>query len=204
VPSHDPVSAPRRGLDWPSAWSALVPVYALAAVLHAIQPLFAALVWVIFVIYGRKVLDGARLAQDPWRGRGSPRPYLTSLGLALVVHLVSFAVALGGGGNIGTVVTAVVSLPIVLGLAALFVARTAPPGVRDERAWLRLGFGAEVAGGLIPSAYLFASLPTTGSDPLAASLAALGLTVVSIAAFFWAPRAAKRRAPSVARKVARE
>jgi len=198
------VSASRRGMDWPSAWSALVPVYGLAAVLHAIQPLFAAVVWVIFLIYGRKVLDGARLAEDPWRGRGSPRPYLTSFGLALTVHLVTFAVALSGGGNLGTVVTAVFTMPIVLGLAALFVARTAPPSVRDERLWLRLGLATELAAGLIAPLYLAAALPTTGSGPLVASVGALGLTAVSIAAFLWAPRSARMRAPIVARKIARE
>jgi hypothetical protein len=156
------------------------------------------------VIYGRKVLDGTRLAEDPWRGHGSPRPYLTSFALALVVHLVSFAVALAGSASLGTVVTAVFTIPIVLGLAALFVARTAPPGVREERLWLRLGLAAEIVAGLLAPIYFAASLLTTGSEPLVASAGTLGLTAVSIAAFLWASRSARRRAPIVARKVARE
>src|SRR3990172_9349256 len=82
---------PRRGPDWPTAWRALVPVYGLATVLHAIFSLFAAPIWVIFFFYARTVLDSARLAEDPWQGRGSPRPYLIAFVLALGAHLVAFA-----------------------------------------------------------------------------------------------------------------
>lgn len=196
-------SGTRRGMDWPTAWSALVPVYALAAILHAILPLFAALVWIIFAFYAVKVLQGARLAEDPWRGRGNPRLYLFTFVLIMVVHLGSAAVALGAT-DVRTAATALVTLPLALGLAAWFVARTAPPGVRDEIGLLWTGVGSEFAGALIAPVYVFENLPTGGSLPLLASLASLALTIVSIVAFFLASRRARRREPAVARKVARE
>lgn len=179
-----------------------MPVYALAAILHAVLPLFAALVWIIFAVYGVKVLQGARLAEDPWRGRGSPRLYLFTFALVMAVHLGTGAVSLGLA-DARAVATALVTLPVALGLAAWFVARTAPPGVRDERALLWLGVGAEVSGGLIPPVYVFGDLPTSGNVPVLASIGSFVLTVVSVAAFLVASRRGLRHAPAMARKIAR-
>ncbi len=193
----------RRGMDWPTAWSALVPIYGLAAILHAILPLFAALVWIIFAVYGVKVLQGARLAEDPWRGRGNPRLYLLTFLLVMAAHLGSAALVLGSSDD-RNAATALVTLPLALGLAAWFVARTAPPGVRDETGWLWAGVGSEFLGAVLTPVYVFEGLPADGSLPLLTSLASLAPTVASIAAFLLAARRAARRAPTVARKVPRE
>lgn len=201
VPLPDSVGTPRRGLDWPTAWSALVPVYGLAAILHALAPLFAAPVWFIFAFYAWKVLEGARRAEDPWRGRGSPRPYWLSFVVVMIVHLVGAASTLGPGGS---ALFAVATLPIALGLAAWLVAATAPPGVREARGWLRAGVGAELLGALIPAGYVLGNLPATGPLLLVSLIATMLLAAVSVLGFGLASRARSGRAPSVARKVARE
>ena len=194
---------PRRGPDWPTAWRALVPVYGLATILHAIFSLFAAPIWVIFFLYARMVLDGARLAEDPWRGRGSPRPYLVAFVIAIAAHIVAFAL-LPSTSSGSLLATATGGGVAALSLAAIFVAATAPPGARDARGLLRLGASAEILGALsVPMILFVASLP---ADVEAVGLVALPvvLAVVSTAAFLIASRPRAAASASVARKAPRE
>ena len=189
-------TTPKRAMDWTTAWEALVPVYGLAVVAHAIHPLFSAPLWPIFGYHAYRVLDGARAAVDPWRGRGSPRPYMLTCFATVIVHLATFATSVAG-------VTSTVSGAIALSTAAIFVRGSAPPQVRGARAAVQLGVVAMVLSSLVAPAAVFGVVPSEGADALLAFVGQLGLAVVSVAAFLLAGRASRRRAPLVARKVER-
>lgn len=195
-------SASRRGMDWPTAWGAMLPVYGLAILLAAVHPLFAVPIWVIFLVYAFKVLDGARGAVDPWRGRGSPRPYLIAFVAALVVQGTSVATLSPDAGS-SLVVSALLSTVVALSLVAYFVAASAPPRVRDERLWLQAGVAAGIASALLLPVATFGPYGSTSQESVVIFLLRLALSVGSLAGFFLALRAAGRRAPAVARKVPR-
>ncbi|MGQ0798448.1 MAG: hypothetical protein ACT4OI_11405 [Methanobacteriota archaeon] len=190
------VGPPRRALDWTTAWEALVPVYGVAVISHAIHPLFSAPLWPIFGYYAYRVLDAARAAVDPWRGRGSPRPYMLTCFATVLVHLVTFATSVAS-------VTSAVSGAVGLSTAAIFVRGSGPRQVREGRAIVLLGVVAMIVSSLVAPAYAFGAAPVEGTGTLLAVVGQLGLAAVSVAAFLLAGRAARRRAPVVARKVAR-
>lgn len=189
-------TTPKRAMDWTTAWEALVPVYGLAVVAHAIHPLFSAPLWLIFGYHAYRVLDGARAAADPWRGRGSPRPYMLTCFATVIVHLATFATSVAS-------VTSAVSGAIALSTAAIFVRGSAPPQVRGVLAAALFGVVAMVLSSLVAPAFAFDALPREGAGALLAFVGQLGLAVASVAAFLLAGRASRRRAPVVARKVAR-
>ena len=193
-------SGKRREMDWTTAWSAMVPVYGLAILFAAVHPLFAVPIWVIFLVYAFKVLGGARAADDPWRGRGSPRPYLFTFVASLVVQWTSVA-ALSPDAGSSLVVSALVGTVVALSLAAYFVAASAPPRVRDERLWLRAGVAAGIASALLLPAAEFGSYGSTPQESLVVLLLRLALSVGSLAGFLLASRAVGRRVPAVAHKV---
>lgn len=196
-------SKPKRGMDWPTAWRALVPVYALGAILHAVFPLFAAPIWIIFFLYARMVLDGARLAEDPWRGHGSPRPYLVAFAFAMLLHLASFSL-LQSTSSTSVLGSALVGGVAALTCAALFVAATAPPGVRERKAWIRAGAGFEILGALAGPTIILGVVRLSPPDQAVAVLAApVSLAVLSSAGFLTAMRTAGRAAPAAARKAPR-
>jgi len=188
-------------MDWPTAWQAAVPVYGLAAILRAIFPLLSAPVWVIFVIYAYKILDGARMAEDPWRGRGSPRPYLLVAAATLFVHLATYATILSGGSS-GGASTASVTGVLALAATLLFLIASAPPGIRERRVALRMAGVAAVAGAAVAPAFTFGALPTEG---FVAFLAYMGQIVLAAASFGALLLAGRRHsgATVVARKVPR-
>ena len=197
-------STARRGMDWPTAWSALVPIYALAAVLQAFFPPFAVPTWAIFVIYGLKVLDGARTVKDPWAGRSSPRAYLIAFVPTLVLHLIAFTViaqtAEGSLPAFGDLVLYWLSFLVAVGLAAVFVAASAPPHVRSQRWFVRAGVIAELLSGLLATGLLTAVLPAPPSG-LAVLVASVGTAILSFAAFSYAGHVGRERSEHVARRV---
>lgn len=197
-------STSRRGMDWPTAWSALVPIYALAAVLQAFFPPFAVPTWAVFVIYGLKVLDGARTVKDPWSGRSSPRAYLLAFVPILVLHLVAFTVVAqtpeGSVPPFGDLVLYWFSLLVAVALAAVFVAASAPPHVRSQRWLVRGGVTAELLSGLLATGLLTAVLPAPPSG-LAVLVASVGAAILSYAAFSYAGHVGRERAVHVARRV---
>lgn len=190
-------------MDWVSAWAAAVPVYGFAVIVHAIFPPFAVPVWVIFYVYARKILDGARMAEDPWRGRGSPRPYLTSWSLAIVFHYSSYVVSTLGG-SASAAVTAVFAHVAALLLAPLFMASAAPPAIRDAKAWTRLAVGAEFLASLAAPAVLFDIGLVEGPAAAIVYFGQVALAGLSVAAFEAARRRTSRRPPVLARKAPRE
>jgi len=190
-------------MDWTTAWRALLPVYGLAVVLHAFFPAFSVPVWAIYGYYGFKVLEGARTAERPWRGRGSPRPYLVSALLILVVHYLSLVSFVASESRPALALLAV-SLVMGMGLVALFTAASAPPGIRDARGWIRAGFLAEVAASVVNPVVLGAFVYLGNAGGLGMQGLAIVLSASSYGAFVMASRAASRRAPAVARKVLRE
>jgi len=181
------------GMDWPTAWSALVPVYGLAVLLDAVFAPFAVLVWLIFFLYARKVLDGARLAEDPWRGGAAPRRYLLPFVAGLVVQVASYAGLTPSPSS--AAVSAILGTLVALAAASLFVAASAPPGVREARAWLAIGVGAAVLSAVVFSVALF-----TPFAPGQALLMRLGLAGTSVGGFVIASHAGAWRGPVVARK----
>lgn len=187
---------PKRAMDWTTSWETLVPVYGLAVVTHAIHPLFSVPMWPIFGYYGYRVLDGARAAVDPWRGRGSPRPFMLTCFATIIVHLATIAISVVS-------VTSAVSGAVGLSTAAIFVRGSAPPQVRGGRAAVLLGVVAMALSSLAAPAFAFGALPIEGAGAFLAYVGQLGLAVVSVAAFLAAGLTARRRAPVVARKVPR-
>ncbi len=187
-------------MDWVTAWKAGAPVYGLAVILHAVFPLFAVPIWIIFIIYGTKILQGARLAEDPWRGRGSPRSYLFVLPIALLVHVPTAGLSATGVPEFAA--TAGVSGVAALASAAIFLAASAPPGVRDNKRWLRVGVGAEVVSALIAPAVVFGVVPLADPVVIAGSFVQIGLAGLSAVAFLTAGRSARHRTET-AKKVPR-
>lgn len=187
-------------MDWMTAWRALLPVYALAVGLHALFPLFAVPIWVIFGIYGFKVLASARMAEDPWRGRGSPRAYLVSFVPMLVLNFLVLLTA--SPSSLGGLLLYWLSFLLSMGLAAGFVAASAPPNVRKERALMRGGVVAELGSAFIASG-LAASLLPGGPSDVALLLGAFGLAVLSFAIFTYAGLRARSRTTAVARRLRR-
>jgi hypothetical protein len=196
------VASPRRPLDWITAWEAALPVYGAAAILHAALPPFALPLWIIYYLYGRKVLDGARAAEDPWRGRGSPRPYLGAGAIALAVQLGG-VLAFAAGGPASSAVTGTIAGVGALTLPALFLARSAPPGVRDRRDWLRSGVLLVFAASLAAPGVLLGGLPIEGPGATLVYLGQIGLAAASSGAFFGAKRLGASTPAAVARKVPR-
>ncbi len=194
-------SSSRRGMDWPTAWSGIVPVYGFAILLDAVYPLFAVPIWIIFLIYAIKVINGARAAEDPWRGRASPRRYLLPFVAGIIVQDLSLATLAAGG--LSGVISAMLGTLVALGAAAWFVAASAPPRIRDERRWLWLGAGSEILSALVLPATLVGSLSAAFDSP-AIFLTRLLLAAISLAGFLLASHFASRQTPAVARKVARE
>jgi hypothetical protein len=189
-------------MDWITAWQAALPVYAFAVVLHAFLPLFALPVWVIFYLYGRKILDGARAAERPWRGRGSPKPYLVAGPLAFGIQIAGIATFAAGGPVSGAVTGTVAGIGSLV-FPALFLSATAPPGARDRQDLLRVGLLCAFASSLVAPAVLFGALPLAGGGAALVYAAQIGLAAASAAAFFAAKRFGPARAPGVARKVPR-
>lgn len=196
-------SASRRGMDWPTAWRALVPVYGLAAVLHSLFPAFAVPAWAIFMIYGFKVLDGARGVRDPWAGRMSPRIYLIVFLPLLVLHLFAFTVLVQSPSFAPALIFAI-TLPLSMGAAAAFVAASGPPSVRAQTALVRTGFLSEIGSALANPLVLGGILPFGPSDPFLWGGISVALAVVSLAAFLLADRTARRTTTIVARKARRK
>lgn len=190
-------SSARPDMDWPTAWSALVPVYGLAVLLDAVFAPFAALVWVIFFLYARKVLDGARLAEDPWRGGASPRRYLLPFVAGLVVQVASYAGLTPSPSSAS--VSAILGTIVALAAASVFVAASAPPGVREARTWLGIGVGAEILSAVVFSVAVFMPFP-----PGQGLLVRLALAGTSVAGFVIASHAGAKRTPVVARKAPKE
>jgi hypothetical protein len=183
-------------MDWTTAWEGLVPTYGLAVVLHAIFPLWSVPVWPILGYYAYKVLGGARAAVDPWRSRGSPRPYLLTCFVTLIVHLVASA-------SLSAAVTAAVTGAVAVSTAALFVARSAPPNVRRVRPALVLAVVSMALSSLVAPGFAFGILAIEGGAALVAFAWQLILAIASVVMFSVAGRVAKHRAPVVARKTPR-
>lgn len=189
-------------MDWVSAWDAAMPVFGFALVLHALFPLFAVPVWIIFYLYASKILVGARLAEDPWGGRGSPRPYAVAGALALAFQVGGVAL-FAASGSLNAAVTGTIAGIGALTLPALFLAGAAPPGVRDRRGVLRLGVALGAAASLVAPGVLFGALPFEGTAAAFVYLGQIGLAGASFAAFAAARRLGARRPVVAARKVPR-
>ncbi len=180
-------------MDWRTAWTGMVPVYGLAVLLDVVFPLFAVPIWAIFLIYAVKTLDGARMAEDPWRGRPTPRRFLLPIVVGIAVEDLSL-VTLSLVGASG-VVTAVLGALVGLGSAAWFVGGSAPPGVREEQGWLRLGKMAALLNALALPATLVGPLSGLSETP-AILVIKLALAGSSVAGFLMASREGARRGPS--------
>jgi len=193
-------TAPPRRMDWPTAWRAMVPVYGLALVLHAFFPLFAAPLWLIFLYYAYKVLDSARVAESPWSGRGSPRPYFYTFPVLLLANLIAFAlIPQDPTGRMA--LTAAVSGIAALALVAMFVAWSAPPGVRDRKALIRLGLVLGLGTALLGPAIVFGIIDlSAGAQAIAFAFGPTGLAFASGVAFVLAGRGAPRAPAEPARR----
>ncbi len=193
-------SPSQRGMDWPTAWAGLVPVYGFAILVDVVFPLFAVPIWAIFLMYALKTLDGARMVRDPWQGRSTPRRLLLPIVVGIAVEdlgLVTLSAPSASG-----LVTALLGALVGLGAAAWFVAGSAPPGVRDQHGWLRLGMAAALLNAF--------ALPATLAGPLSGLSDAAAILVIklvlagsSLAGFLLASREGARRGPVVARKLPR-
>lgn len=190
-------------MDWPTAWKGMVPVYAVAVISHAFFALFSVPFWVIFLVYAYKVLNAARFAEDPWQGHASPKPYLYVLPAALFADLGAFAV-LPFTSSVNALLAAIAGSVAALCLAALFVAGSAPPGVRERRRWVRLGLGSEILAALAAPAIL---LGLVSLDPATQSwsfvIVPMFFAGLSSVAFLRAGRLGERAAGGVARKAPR-
>ena len=194
-------AAPRRPVDWTTAWESLVPLYGLSIVAHTLSPLFSIPAWAIFVYYAYRTLEASRTAEDPWRGHGSPRPYLLVCIASLTVHFVTF-LSLGEGSLPAAFVPPSLAGLVVLTTAAVFVATSAPPQVRDVRSWMVIGVVSIAGSAAVVPAFLFGLLPPADPSATIAPLAQISLAVASLGSFLVAGRTARRRVPLVARKAA--
>lgn len=197
-------TAPPRRMDWHTAWRAMVPVYGLALVLHAFFPLFAAPLWLIFLYYAYKVLDTARVAESPWSGRGSPRPYFYTSSVLLLANLIAFAlIPQDPSGRMS--LTAAVSGIAALALVAMFVAWSAPPGVRDRKGLIRLGLALSLGSAFLGPAIVFGVLALSGgAQAIAFTFGPTGLAFASGLVFVLAGRGSPRAPAKPARRRPRQ
>jgi len=136
----------------------------------------------------------------PWIPGGAAGAQGPTFALTMFAHQTAFA-ALQVTSSASVEGTATVGGIAALSCAALFVAASAPPGVRDRRILLRLGIGAEIAGAATVTAVLV-GLPNLSEAQASVALIVppLALAAVSLLAFLLAGRAGTRSAPSVARR----
>lgn len=197
-------SSERRGMDWPTAWRALLLVYALAVLLHIVYPLFAVPVWALFVIYAPKVLTGARLVRDPWGGRASPRIYLIAFVPLLAVALVTFALLSGTPQGdvppLDVYLVYAMTVLFALSLAAVYMVASAPPTARARRGLLGLSLLAQVVSAFTQSTLLTAFVPL---GPTQEYGLAFFLSIASFLALFLADWIGREQTTAVARRVRR-
>ncbi len=189
----------RRGMSWPTAWSALLPVYGLALTLHAFFPLFSVPVWAIYVFYGFRVLDAARATAVPWEAGVGPRRYLLLFLPLIVINFLAFTVGLMES-SAGAVLLFDATLVLAYGSAALFTAGSAPTVVRNELSPVRAGIVAALLSAIAAPEFAGLLVPISATASLALGFASVVLAVLSWLAFTLAERASRRAVPLTARR----
>ena len=190
-------------MSWSSAWGSLLPVYGLALALHAFFPLFSVPVWAIYAITAFKVVSAARQEEDPWEGHPSPRRYLMVFIPLLVVNLVAFILGLAEPSAGGILLFGVTLVPLNVA-AAGFCAASAPKPIRRQRGRVRAGVLAAALSAFATPTLAALVLPLDPETSLGLGLVSVVLAVGSWVAFSLADRAARLRAPPIARKVPKQ